>query len=82
MEDSGPPVAEHVNGYYLAWWSLVHFLMEGDGQAHRRQALLLLHRREDPAAFQQLIGSYAEFEPRWHQHLRALARARDARETP
>ena len=80
VEDSGPPVAAHVNGYYLAWWSLVHFLMEGDGQAHRRQALLLLHRRGDPAAFQQLIGSYAEFEPRWHQHLRALARSQGERE--
>lgn len=82
VEDSGPPVAEHVNGYYLAWWSLVHYLMEGDGQAHRRQALLLLHRRGDPAAFQQLIGSYADVEPRWHQHLRALARAQGERKRP
>lgn len=80
VEDSGPPVSAHVNGYYLAWWSLVHFLMEGDGQAHRRQALLLLHRGGNPAAFQQLIGSYAEFEPRWHQHLRALARSQGERE--
>ncbi|WP_416058261.1 hypothetical protein [Stenotrophomonas maltophilia] len=75
VEDSGPPVAGHVNGYYVAWWSLVHFLMEGDARAHRQQTLELLRGGADPVAFRQRIGRYADIEPRWHQHLRALATA-------
>ncbi len=52
VQDSGPPVAGHVNGYYVAWWSLMHFLMEGDARARRQQTLQLLRGGGDPVAFQ------------------------------
>ena len=75
VEETGPPVSENVNSYYLAWWSLVHYLMQGDGGTHRDGALELLRKGGDPSSFQRLIGSYSDVEPRWHLHLRDLASA-------
>ena len=75
IEETGPQVSENVNSYYIAWWSLVHYLMQGDGGTHRDGTLKLLGRGGDPKSFQTLIGSYADIEPRWHLHLRGLTTA-------
>jgi hypothetical protein len=72
IEESGPPVSENVNSYYIAWWSLVHFLMQGDGGAHRQDAIELLKEGGSPDEFQRLIGNYTDIEPRWHLHLQSL----------
>lgn len=75
IEESGPPVGENVNSYYIAWWSLVHFLMQGDGGTHRQGAIELLKEGGSPESFQRLIGNYADIEPSWHHHLQSLTNA-------
>lgn len=72
VEESGPPIGENINNYYVAWWSLTHFLMQGDGGAYRKGTIELLKNGGDPEAFHRLIGSYADIEPRWYVHLRKL----------
>ena len=74
LEGKGPGIDTGVNAYYVASWSLVHYLIDGDGGAHRAALPALLEQGGDPGAFRQLIGDYAQVEPRWHAHLLALAR--------
>lgn len=75
VEGTGPAVGEHVNHYYVAWWSLALYLLEGDEKAHRQALLQLLREGGDAAAFRKLIGEYAQVEPRWHAYLLQLASA-------
>lgn len=75
LEDTGPPIAQHVNHYYVAYWSLVHYLFHGDNGIHRESVPALLQRRGEPGAFTQLVGAYDAIEPRWHAHLVGLVRA-------
>ncbi|MBK6727909.1 MAG: DUF1570 domain-containing protein [Xanthomonadales bacterium] len=77
VEDTGPPIAQHVNHYYVAYWSLVHYLFHGDNGIHRESVPALLQRRGEPAAFAQLVGAYDTIEPRWHAHLVDLARSHE-----
>lgn len=76
VEDTGPPVAQHVNTYYLHYWSLTHYLLEGDGGRHRAAFLALLRDGGDPAEFRRLIGPYAHVQRGWYAHLRGLAERR------
>ncbi|MGE8287847.1 MAG: DUF1570 domain-containing protein [Stenotrophomonas sp.] len=73
VEDTGPPIGENVNHYYIAYWSLVHYLFHGDNGAHRVAVQALLEQRGSPQAFKQLVGAYDVVEPRWHAHLADLA---------
>lgn len=74
VEDTGPPIGENVNHYYVAYWSLVHYLLHGDNGAHRNAMPALLEQHGSAQAFKQLIGAYDVIEPRWHAHLAKLAR--------
>jgi hypothetical protein len=73
IEDTGPPIDQHVNHYYVAYWSPVHYLFHGDNEVHRKALPELLDRNGDPSAFTHLIGSYETIEPRWQEHLAELA---------
>ena len=81
VEDTGPPIAQHVNTYYLHYWSLAHYLLEGDGGRHRAAFIALLRRGGEPAEFRRLIGPYAQVQRGWYAHLRGLAEARQAEGT-
>lgn len=73
VEDTGPPIAEHVNTYYLHYWSLTHYLMHGDGGRHRAAFLALVAQGGDPEVFQRLIGPYEQVQRGWYCHLRMQA---------
>lgn len=73
VEGTGPPVGEHVNHYYVAWWSLALYLLNGDDGTHRQALLQLVREGGDAAAFRRLIGDYAQVEPRWHAYLLQIA---------
>lgn len=80
VEDTGPPIAGNVNGYYLHYWSLAHYLLHGAGGKHRDAFLALLQHGGDPAEFRRLIGPYPQIQRGWYEHLHALARKRGAKE--
>ena len=72
VEGTGPPIAQNVNTYYLHYWSLAHYLLEGDGSRHRAAFLRLLDRGGEPADFRRLIGPYAQVQRGWYEHLRGM----------
>lgn len=72
IEDSDLPISTGVNHHYIAYWSLVHFLIEGENGKYHQHFLQLVKRGGDPAAFKELIGSYDEIEPQWKRHLITL----------
>ena len=82
VEGTGPPVGEHVNHYYVAWWSLVHYLLHGDGGAQRQALVQLVREGGDAAAFRRLVGDDAQVEPRWRAHLLRLAADNATRNAP
>jgi hypothetical protein len=73
VEGTGPPIADHVNTYYVHYWSLAHYLLEGDGRRHRAAFLEVLRRGGDPASFTRLLGPYETVQQGWYAHLQALA---------
>lgn len=78
VEDTGPPIAGNVNGYYLHYWSLTHYMLHGDAGKHRDAFLVLLQRGGDPVEFRRLIGPYAQVQRGWYDHLLALVKQREA----
>lgn len=78
VEDTGPPVAENVNTYYLHYWSLAHYLLNGDGGKRRDAFLALLQRGGEPAEFRRLLGPYEQVQRGWYEHLRGLAKQQRA----
>lgn len=72
IEESGPPIAGNVNGYYIHYWSLAHYLMHGEGGKYRGPFLALAARGGDPREFRRLIGSYDRIQSGWYAHLRGL----------
>lgn len=78
VEENGPPLAGNVNGYYIHYWSLTHYLMHGEGGKYREGFLALVARGGEPAEFRRLIGSYEQIQPGWYAHLHRLVRQRAA----
>ncbi|QIL21312.1 DUF1570 domain-containing protein [Thermomonas sp. HDW16] len=73
VEDTGPPISQDVNGYYLHYWSLTHYLLDGDAGKHRDAFLALVRQGGGPVEFRRLLGPYAQIQRGWYEHLRALA---------
>lgn len=69
--EGGPGVDQAVNLYYLHWWSLAHYLMEGNRGGYRAGVAEYLRAGRD-GNFDAMIGPTAEIEPLWYQHLLGL----------
>ena len=78
VEDSGPPVGENVNTYYIHYWSLAHYLLQGGGGRYRAAFLQLLQHGGDGGDFERSIGPYAEVQRGWYAHLRELVEGQRA----
>jgi hypothetical protein len=78
----GPDLDEHVNLYYLHWWSLAHFLMEYEGGIHLPGLRRLLVEGADPATFEKHIGQIETIEGQWYRYLLDLKRDLAGRVTP
>ena len=69
-DSGGPNIDQHVNLYYMHWFSLAHFLYHYDGGRYRPgiKPLILEHGTLD--AFRSHIGAIEEIQPLWYEYLR------------
>ncbi len=63
----GPSMNNYFNLYYLHWWTLTHFVFESE--THRANAIKLLQRGGDLAAFEELIGPVEQIQTEWHDYV-------------
>jgi len=75
IDDTGPPKAAYVNLYYIEYWSLAHFLLEGDGGKHAKGFERLLMHGATLADFEREIGPVEQVQRAWYAWL--LARRQD-----
>lgn len=78
----GPAIDDHVNLYYLHWWTLIHFLVEGEEGIHHAGFARLLDGRVDLTAFEKHIGPVESIEKSWYEHVLSLKRAFSRYGTP
>jgi hypothetical protein len=64
----GPSMRQHVNLYYLHWWTLAHYVFE----MHPAQVLQLLQEGGDLASFERHIGPVDQVQRAWHAHVQAI----------
>lgn len=64
---------DHVNLYYVHWFSLVHFLLEGGQGKYKRAFIQAVQTPSGLKAFEQNVGSYKEIEQAWYEHLLDLS---------
>ena len=62
-------MSQHVNLYYIHWFSLVHFLLEGEQGKYRQAFIACVKAPSGLEAFEENIGSYQLIEQQWYQHL-------------
>lgn len=75
IEGNGPPIGEHVNTYYLQFWSLTHFLLHHDGGRHAPAYRRLLARGGTLADFEAAFGPIERVQAQWYVHLQAQVAA-------
>jgi len=62
-------LSEHVNLYYIHWFSLVHFLLEGEQGKYREPFITSVKKTSGLDCFEKNIGPNNQIEPQWYQHL-------------
>ena len=65
-------MSEHVNLYYIHWFSLVHFLSEAERGRYRRTFIECVKAPSGLDDFEKNIGSYQLIEQQWYHHLLEL----------
>ena len=65
-------MSEHVNLYYIQWFSLVHFLLEGENGKYRQAFMACVKTPSGLEKFEENIGQYQLIEEQWYQHLLQL----------
>lgn len=65
-------MSEHVNLYYIHWFSLVHFLLEGENGKYRRAFMKCVKTSSGLKEFEKNIGPYPQIEQQWYRHLLQL----------
>lgn len=63
-----PPLDGNVNLHYVQHWTLVHYLLQGDGGRHAAGFRKLMGTRAGLEEFERLIGPVDAIEPRWRAH--------------
>jgi len=62
-------LSQHVNLYYIHWFSLVHFLIEGEQGKYREQFISSVKKASGLDSFEKNFGPYNQIELQWYQHL-------------
>jgi hypothetical protein len=62
-------MSEHVNLYYIHWFSLVHFLLEAEQGKYRQAFIECVKTPSGLNEFEKNIGPYQLIEQQWYQHL-------------
>ncbi len=60
---------KNVNLYYIHWFSLVHFLLEGEQGKYRDAFIACVKTPSGLEAFEKNIGPCHLIEPQWYRHL-------------
>ena len=70
----GPPLATHVNQWYVGYWSLVHFLLHGEkGKYAAGFHKLLAGKSATLADFERDIGPVDAVQAEWYRYLQGLS---------
>jgi hypothetical protein len=67
--EGGPDLDEELNLYYIQWWALTHWLLEGDAGRRRDAYLRTMRDGGGLAALERRIGPLEEIEPRVYGYL-------------
>ena len=60
------------NLYYIQWFTLVHFLLEGRDGEYKEAFLNTLRQNSGQIDFEKDIAPFKEIERQWYQHLRKM----------
>lgn len=80
ITDTGPEFAQHVNQYYVEYWSLTQFLFHFEEGRYAQGYRQLITSNGGLAEFERLIGPVETVQREWHGYLRALAQQQRALE--
>lgn len=69
IEGNGPPIGNHVNTYYIAFWSLTHFLFHYENGRHAYAYRRLIATDGSLKAFEAAIGPVEVVQAQWYRHL-------------
>jgi len=75
IEGTGPPIGQHVNLYYIEYWSLTHFLLHHDNGHHAKAYRTLLEGDGSLAEFEAEVGPVEQVQAQWYAYLRSQAEA-------
>lgn len=64
-----PSIASNVNGYYIQYWSLSHFLFHGENGRYAAGYKRLIAEGGSLANFERLIGPADRIEVKWYRYL-------------
>lgn len=64
-----PGIASNVNGYYIQYWSLSHFLFHGENGRYAAGYKRLIAEGGSLANFERLIGPADRIEYEWYRYL-------------
>lgn len=70
IEDTGPPIASHVNLYYIEYWSLTHFLLHFEQGRYAAGYKRLLQHGASLEDFEREIGPVLSVQVDWYAWLR------------
>ena len=69
ISDTGPPIGQHVNQYYIEYWSLSHFLFHYRNGKYAKQYKALIGQGATLEAFEKLIGPVDQVQREWYEYL-------------
>jgi hypothetical protein len=69
ITDTGPDIDRNVNLYYIEYWSLIHFLLEGDATRYGAGFKALLATDGSLKEFERLVGPVDVVQREWYSHL-------------
>jgi len=69
IDNDGPPIPADVNRYYIGYWSLVHYLLHGDGGRHADAFRAMVAHGGSLEDFERLVGPVDRVEAGWYAYL-------------
>ncbi|AXK72964.1 hypothetical protein DWG18_12195 [Lysobacter sp. TY2-98] len=69
LDSDRTDIAPQLNGYYLGWWSLTHFLMHGQGGRYAPAFHELVAHGASRAEFEKRIGPLPKIQLEWYAHM-------------
>lgn len=69
MTDAGPPIAQHVNLYYVEYWSLSHFMFHYQNGKYAEAYRALIAQSGSVEAFERRIGPIERVQEEWYAYL-------------